>query len=90
MRAISPAAMAGWMVWRDVTLAWRRRSDVLGTLFFFVMVVSLFPLSIGPETQLLRTMAHGASGLLPSSPRCCRSAGFLSRTTPTARLNRCC
>ena len=60
MRAISPAAMAGWMVWRDVTLAWRRRSDVLGTLFFFVMVVSLFPLSIGPETQLLRTMAPGA------------------------------
>jgi heme exporter protein B len=46
-------------VWREGTLAWRRRSDVLGTLFFFVMVVSLFPLSIGPETPLLRSIAPG-------------------------------
>lgn len=30
-----------------------------GTLFFFVMVVSLFPLSIGPETPLLRSIAPG-------------------------------
>jgi heme exporter protein B len=46
-------------VWREGTLAWRHRSDVLGTLFFFVMVVSLFPLSIGPETPLLRSIAPG-------------------------------
>ena len=29
------------------------------TLFFFVIVVSLFPLSVGPEMNLLRTMAPG-------------------------------
>ena len=52
--------MFGWLVWRDITLAWRRRSDVLGTLLFFLIVVSLFPLSIGPEARLLRTMAPGA------------------------------
>ena len=40
-------------------LAWRRRADVLATLFFFVIVVSLFPLGIGPETQLLRKIAPG-------------------------------
>jgi heme exporter protein B len=40
-------------------LAWRRRADVLSTLFFFVIVVSLFPLGIGPETQLLRSIAPG-------------------------------
>jgi heme exporter protein B len=51
--------MLRWLVWRDVTLAWRRRSDVLGTLFFFVMVVSLFPLSVDPETRLLRSIAAG-------------------------------
>src|SRR5438552_15500260 len=51
--------MFRWIVWRDLTLAWRRRTDALSTLFFFVMVVSLFPLSIGPETQLLRSMAPG-------------------------------
>src|SRR2546430_6376427 len=34
-------------------------SDALSTLFFFVIVVSLFPLSIGPDTQLLRSIASG-------------------------------
>ena len=40
-------------------LAWRRRADVLATLFFFVIVVSLFPLSISPDPQLLRSIAPG-------------------------------
>jgi len=51
--------MFSWIVWRDLKLAWRRRADVLATLFFFVIVVSLFPLGIGPETQLLRKIAPG-------------------------------
>ena len=51
--------MFRWIVVRDLTLAWRRRADVLSTLFFFVIVVSLFPLGIGPETQLLRSIAPG-------------------------------
>jgi heme exporter protein B len=44
---------------RDLLLAFRRRSDVLTTLFFFIIVVSLFPLGVGPEASLLRTMAPG-------------------------------
>jgi heme exporter protein B len=51
--------MFRWIVARDLTLAWRRRADVLSTLFFFVIVASLFPLGIGPETQLLRSIAPG-------------------------------
>lgn len=51
--------MFRWIVVRDLTLAWRRRSDVLSTMFFFVIVVSLFPLGIGPESQLLRAIAPG-------------------------------
>lgn len=51
--------MFRWIVWRDLILAWRRRADLLSTVFFFVIVVSLFPLGIGPETQLLRTIAPG-------------------------------
>jgi heme exporter protein B len=51
--------MFRWVVWRDLMLAWRRRADVLATLFFFVMVVSLFPLSMEPETRTLRTIAPG-------------------------------
>ena len=44
---------------RDLLLAFRRRSDVLTTLFFFVIVVSLFPLSVGPEMKTLRLIAPG-------------------------------
>jgi heme exporter protein B len=55
----STLLMFRWIVARDLTLAWRRRADVLSTLFFFVIVVSLFPLGIGPETQLLRLIAPG-------------------------------
>jgi heme exporter protein B len=51
--------MLRWIVWRDLLLAWRRRADVLATLFFFIIVISLFPLGIGPETQLLRLIAPG-------------------------------
>ena len=40
-------------------LAWRRRADVLATFFFFVLVVSLFPLGIGPEKETLRIIAPG-------------------------------
>ena len=48
-----------WMIKRDLLLAMRRQSDVLTTLFFFIIVVSLFPLSVGPEMNMLRTMAPG-------------------------------
>ncbi len=44
---------------RDLRLALRRRADTLAAMIFFVMVVSLFPLGIGPESALLRTMAPG-------------------------------
>ncbi len=51
--------MLRWVVVRDLTLAWKGRVDVLSTLFFFLIVVSLFPLGIGPETHLLRLIAPG-------------------------------
>ena len=44
---------------RDLTLAWRRRSDVFTALLFFVIVASLFPLGVGPEPQLLRAIGPG-------------------------------
>jgi heme exporter protein B len=37
----------------------RRRADTAAALFFFVIVASLFPLGVGPEPALLRTMAPG-------------------------------
>lgn len=47
------------IVQRDLILALRRRTDILTTLFFFVIVVSLFPLGIGPEMNTLRLIAPG-------------------------------
>lgn len=47
------------VIFRDLLLAARRSSDVLTVALFFVIVVSLFPLGIGPEPQLLRTVAPG-------------------------------
>lgn len=51
--------MSLWVIQRDLLLAMRRRSDVFTTLFFFIIVVSLFPLGVGPEINMLRTMAPG-------------------------------
>ncbi|MES1988622.1 MAG: heme exporter protein CcmB [Pseudomonadota bacterium] len=44
---------------RDLLLAFRRRSDVATTLFFFLIVSSLFPLGIGPEPAVLSSIAPG-------------------------------
>ena len=44
---------------RDLLLAMRRKNEMLTALFFFVIVVSLFPLGIGPEPQLLKKVAPG-------------------------------
>jgi len=44
---------------RDLQLALRRKSDSLSALIFFAVVASLFPLGIGPETNLLMQIAPG-------------------------------
>ena len=52
-------AAARTIVYRDLLLALRRRSDVATALLFFVIVASLFPLGIGAEPNLLRAIAPG-------------------------------
>lgn len=47
------------IVMRDLTLAMRRRTDLLTTLFFFIIVISLFPLGVGTEKAILRQIAPG-------------------------------
>src|SRR5690606_835080 len=60
-RGSEPSLTAAFvaLVRRDLLLAMRRRADVLTTLVFFVIVASLFPLGIGPETAILRTIGPG-------------------------------
>ncbi|ANB01550.1 heme exporter protein CcmB [Ectothiorhodospira sp. BSL-9] len=57
MRALLNALLS--LLRRDLLLAVRRRQDALVVLGFFVVVVSLFPLGVGPDPQLLRSMAPG-------------------------------
>lgn len=52
-------AAAAALVRRDLTLFFRRRSEVLNPLLFFVIVVTLVPLGVGPEASTLRAMAPG-------------------------------
>ena len=52
-------AIVRMVVWRELLVAMRRRSDVATVLLFFVIVVSLFPLGIGAEPNKLRAIAPG-------------------------------
>ena len=42
---------------RDLLIAFRRRSEIVHPLIFFVMVISLFPLAIGDDKVLLQKIA---------------------------------
>lgn len=44
---------------REVSLALRQKGEVLTPLVFFVVISSLFPLGVGPESALLLRMAAG-------------------------------
>lgn len=58
--AIPPLTQGlGAMLRRDLLLASRQRSDLVYPVFFFFMVVSLFPLGIGPDAKLLAKTAPG-------------------------------
>lgn len=47
------------LIERDLRIALRRRADVMTSLIFFVIVVSLFPLGVGADPVLLRTLGPG-------------------------------
>lgn len=43
----------------ELRLAWRRGADILNPLWFFLIVITLFPFGIGPEPGLLARIAPG-------------------------------
>lgn len=47
------------ILWRDIQLVLRRRSDVAITLFFFIVTISLFPLGVGADPNLLANIGAG-------------------------------
>ena len=44
---------------RELSLGMRQKGEVLTPLVFFVVIASLFPLGVGPESALLLRMAPG-------------------------------
>lgn len=44
---------------RDIKLSLRRRSDLAQIIFFFAVVVTMVPLGVGAETNILRAIAPG-------------------------------
>jgi len=69
MKAASHLVMFRWLLRRELILAWRRKSDVMSMLAFFVIIASLFPLGVDPDSRLLRNIAPGVvwfSALLAS------------------------
>lgn len=59
MMAVGWGPVFAAVVRREVSLGMKQKSEVLTPLFFFVIVASLFPLGVGPESALLLRMAAG-------------------------------
>lgn len=49
-----------WAIFRrDLALAYRQRAELLQPLIFFVLVISLFPLGVGPGPEMLQKIGPG-------------------------------
>lgn len=59
MSAASLTDAFGAVLTRDLRLLWRRRGDAAQPLLFALLVISLFPLALGPEPETLRRIAPG-------------------------------
>ncbi|MDP4944721.1 MAG: heme exporter protein CcmB, partial [Alishewanella sp.] len=44
---------------RELRLLARQKADWLNPVLFFIIVLTLFPLGVGPEPNMLRIMAPG-------------------------------
>lgn len=74
---------------RDLMLAFRRKSDLAQVIFFFAVVVTLVPLGVGAETNILRAIAPGVVWLLRFWLPYFLCRVCLKQITLTGRLNRC-
>lgn len=58
-KTLSYKAAFALILKRDLLLAFRHRDDIINPLIFFIIVVTLFPLGIGPESEVLSRIAPG-------------------------------
>lgn len=57
--SLSYRAAFALIIKRDLTIAFRHSDDIANPLLFFIIVVTLFPLGIGPEASTLTRIAPG-------------------------------
>lgn len=57
-RVVTPSLFRATLA-RDLRLSFRQRGDLVNPLFFFVMVIALFPLALGPAPGQLQLVAPG-------------------------------
>ena len=55
----STPQVLGMFIKRELLLAARQKGEWVNPLFFFVMVITLFPLGIGPDKNVLQAIAPG-------------------------------
>ncbi|MEA1065602.1 heme exporter protein CcmB [Apirhabdus apintestini] len=48
-----------YIFWRELRIAFRHSAEIVNPLWFFLIVIALFPLGIGPEPQILARIAPG-------------------------------
>jgi heme exporter protein B len=53
--------MLGRVIQRELKIAFRSGAEVINPLWFFLIVITLFPLGIGPEPQQLARIAPGVA-----------------------------
>lgn len=53
--------MLGRVIKRELKIAFRSGAEVINPLWFFLIVITLFPLGIGPEPQQLARIAPGVA-----------------------------
>jgi len=59
MKKVSYISVFYHLLRRDLKLGFRRPAELVNPILFFTIVIILFPLGIGPKTNLLMTMAPG-------------------------------
>jgi heme exporter protein B len=59
MKRLSLSQAFWFLLRRDLLLAFRNRSELANPLLFFVLVITLFPLAVGADPNLLARIAPG-------------------------------
>jgi len=59
MSTLSLTSAFSLLLKRDLTLAYRRRAELVNPLLFFVLVTAMFPLGIGNDAKLIEAVGPG-------------------------------